>query len=56
MSKEILISKRDGRKEPLELDKLHKVVFHACADITGVSESEVDTYQKCRRFNHRRNP
>jgi len=42
MSKEILISKRDGRKEPLELDKLHKVVFHACADITGVSESEVE--------------
>jgi len=42
MSKEILISKRDGRKEPLELDKLHKVVFHACEGITGVSESEVE--------------
>ena len=42
MSKEILFSKRDGRKEPLELDKLHKVVFHACEGITGVSESEVE--------------
>jgi len=42
MSKEILITKRDGRKEPLELDKLHKVVFHACEGITGVSESEVE--------------
>ena len=42
MSKEILITKRDGRKEPLELDKLHKVVFHACENITGVSESEVE--------------
>ena len=42
MSKEILITKRDGRREPLELDKLHKVVFHACEGITGVSESEVE--------------
>ncbi|MDA8897656.1 ribonucleoside-diphosphate reductase subunit alpha [bacterium] len=42
MSKEILITKRDGRREPLELDKLHKVVFHACENITGVSESEVE--------------
>ena len=39
---EIQITKRDGRKEPLELDKLHKVVFHACEGITGVSESEVE--------------
>jgi len=39
---EIQITKRDGRKEPLELDKLHKVVFHACEGITGVSASEVE--------------
>ena len=42
MPQEIQITKRDGRKEPLELDKLHKVVFHACEGITGVSESEVE--------------
>jgi len=42
MSKQILITKRDGRKEELELDKLHKVVFYACEDITGVSASEVE--------------
>ena len=42
MSKQILITKRDGTKEDLELDKLHKVVFHACEGITGVSASEVE--------------
>ena len=38
----IQIKKRDGRHEPLELEKLHKVVFYACKDITGVSASEVE--------------
>jgi len=42
MSKQILIAKRDGRKETLDLDKLHKVVFFACEGITGVSASEVE--------------
>ena len=39
---EILVTKRDGKKEPLEIDKLHKVVMWACEDITGVSASEVE--------------
>jgi len=38
----IQITKRDGTREPLELEKLHKVVFAACEDITGVSPSEVE--------------
>ena len=38
----IQITKRDGSKEDLDLDKLHKVVFYACKDITGVSPSEVE--------------
>ena len=42
MSKHIQITKRDGTKEDLELEKLHKVVFHACEGITGVSASEVE--------------
>ena len=42
MSKQILVTKRDGRKEELELEKLHKVVFHACENIAGVSASEVE--------------
>ena len=38
----IQITKRDGTLEPLELEKLHKVVFAACEDIKGVSASEVE--------------
>ena len=39
---EILVTKRDGRREPLTIDKLHKVVMWACEGITGVSASEVE--------------
>ena len=41
-SSNIQITKRDGTKEDLDLDKLHKVVFYACDGITGVSPSEVE--------------
>ena len=39
---QILVTKRDGRKEPLNLEKLHRVVFWATEGITGVSASEVE--------------
>lgn len=39
---EILVTKRDGRVEPLDLEKLHKVVYWATEGITGVSASEVE--------------
>lgn len=39
---QITVTKRDGRREPLDLEKLHKVVFWATKDITGVSASEVE--------------
>jgi ribonucleoside-diphosphate reductase alpha chain len=39
---EINITKRDGTKAPLDLEKLHKVIFHACEGITGVSPSQVE--------------
>lgn len=42
MTNEILITKRDGTKVPLDLEKLHKVIFHACEGITGVSPSQVE--------------
>ena len=38
----IQVTKRGGHKEVLDIEKLHKVVFHACEDITGVSPSEVE--------------
>ena len=42
MNTQIQVQKRNGEKEKLELDKLHKVVFYACDGITGVSASEVE--------------
>lgn len=39
---ELLVTKRDGSREKLEIEKLHKVVMWACQGITGVSASEVE--------------
>ena len=39
---EIKVIKRDGTPEPLDLEKMHKVVMFACDDIAGVSASEVE--------------
>ena len=39
---QIQVEKRDGKREPLDLEKMHKVVMFACEDITGVSASEVE--------------
>ena len=39
---EILVTKRNGKKEPFRLAKIHKVLNWACEDITGVSISEVE--------------
>jgi len=39
---DITVTKRDGRKELLDLDKMHKVVFWATENITGVSASELE--------------
>jgi ribonucleoside-diphosphate reductase alpha chain len=47
----IQVTKRDGRKEPLDIEKLHKVVFYACEDITGVSPSEVEIKSQIQFFN-----
>ena len=39
---DIQVVKRDGEKENLDLEKMHKVVFAACHDINGVSVSELE--------------
>lgn len=51
MSKPILITKRTGEREELQLDKLHKVVFYACEGITGVSPSEVEIKSHIQFYN-----
>jgi ribonucleoside-diphosphate reductase alpha chain len=40
--KEIHVVKRDGQSEPLNLDKIHVMVEHACNGLAGVSESQVE--------------
>ncbi len=40
------IIKRDGTKELLNIEKLHKVVFFACEEIAGVSPSEVEMHSQ----------
>lgn len=38
----IKVTKRDGRSELLDLDKIHKVVSWACEGLTGVSPSDIE--------------
>lgn len=38
----INVVKRDGRKEPLNIEKIHKVIEWACEGLNGVSVSEVE--------------
>lgn len=47
----IQVTKRDGTKEPLNVEKLHKVVFHACEDVTGVSPSEIEIQSQIQFYN-----
>lgn len=39
---DIQVLKRDGRREPFQLDKIHRVLEWAVEDITGVSISEIE--------------
>jgi ribonucleoside-diphosphate reductase alpha chain len=45
------VTKRDGLKETLDIEKLHKVVFYACDSITGVSPSEVEIKSQIQFYN-----
>ncbi len=42
MSNGIKVKKRDGSSEPLNLDKIHRMVDEACAGLAGVSASQVE--------------
>jgi ribonucleoside-diphosphate reductase alpha chain len=48
---QINVTKRDGRKESLDLEKLHKVVFWATEGITGVSASAVEINSHVQFYN-----
>jgi ribonucleoside-diphosphate reductase alpha chain len=38
----VRVTKRDGRLEPLNLEKFHRVVSWACEDLSGVSASAIE--------------
>jgi ribonucleoside-diphosphate reductase alpha chain len=47
----ILVTKRDGTKEPLDLNKFHRVVAWACEGVNGVSESQIELNSQIQFFN-----
>ena len=47
----ITVTKRTGKKENLDLEKLHKVVFWATEGITGVSASQVELKSHIQFYN-----
>jgi ribonucleoside-diphosphate reductase alpha chain len=51
MNQAIQVTKRNGSKELLDVEKLHKVVFYACDNITGVSPSEVEIKTQIQFYN-----
>jgi len=42
MSNGIMIVKRDGTKEEINIDKIHFVVEEACKDLLGISSSQIE--------------
>lgn len=38
----ITVTKRDGTREPLDINKFHKVAMHACEGLSGVSVSDLE--------------
>jgi len=48
---QIQVTKRNGSKEPLNLDKIHKVVFWATEDLSNVSASEVEIKSHIQFYN-----
>lgn len=48
----IQITKRNGNKEDLDLEKMHKVVFWATEGIAGVSASEVELRSQIQFYNN----
>lgn len=48
----INVVKRDGRKEPLNIDKIHKISDWACEDLANVSVSQLELTSKVQFYNN----
>jgi ribonucleoside-diphosphate reductase alpha chain len=42
MNENIQVTKRNGKKEPVDMEKIHRVVHWASQDLKGVSVSQVE--------------
>jgi len=51
MNRDILIIKRDGSREPLDIEKIHFVVENACNGLAGVSSSQVEMNANIQFYN-----
>ena len=51
MISQIQVTKRDGSKEALDLNKFHKVVAWACEGLNNVSESEIEIKSHIQFYN-----
>lgn len=51
MTPPIMVTKRNGSRAPLELDKIHKVVFWATEGLTGTSASELEIRSHIQFYN-----
>ncbi|MDT0627035.1 class 1a ribonucleoside-diphosphate reductase subunit alpha [Alteromonas sp. W364] len=51
MNNTLLVTKRDGTQEPLELDKIHKVVTWAAKGLSDVSVSQVEIKAQIQFYN-----
>jgi len=47
----LIVVKRDGRREPLNLEKFHKVTMWACEGLGGVSASEIEMKSSIQFYN-----
>lgn len=48
----INVIKRDGSKEPLDIEKIHRCITWACEGLTGVSVSEVELASQIQFYNN----
>jgi ribonucleoside-diphosphate reductase alpha chain len=51
MTPTIQVTKRDGKRENLDLNKFHRVVAWACEGLNGVSESEIELKSHIQFYN-----
>lgn len=48
----IQVTKRDGGREPLDIEKIHRVVTWACEGLTGVSVSSLELQSQVQFYNN----